>query len=75
MTISPISTLPDHTQLPCEDGTFVKNFQEHPQSILLDRLHPDGQYDIGQDSGIYWRITDPPRWDLGNGETIIFNYQ
>lgn len=36
------STLPDHTQLPCEDGSFVfaeraegKNFQEHPQSILL----------------------------------------
>ena len=27
--------LSDHTQLPCEDGTFVKNFQEHPQSILL----------------------------------------
>ena len=27
--------LPDHTQLPCEDGNFVKNFQEHPQSILL----------------------------------------
>ncbi|NER04218.1 MAG: Uma2 family endonuclease, partial [Okeania sp. SIO3C4] len=25
----------DHTQLPDEDGTFVKNFQEHPQSILL----------------------------------------
>ena len=68
MTIVPISTLPDHTQLPCEDGTFVKNFQEHPQSILittsirpvLDRLHPDGQYDIGQDSGIYWRVTTPP---------------
>lgn len=60
--------LPDHTQLPCEDGTFVKNFQEHPQSILLttsirpvlDRLHPDGQYDIGQDSGIYWKVTNPP---------------
>ncbi len=68
MTITPISTLPDRTQLPCEDGTFVKNFPEHPQSILLtttirpllDRLHPDRQYDIGQDSGIYWRITDPP---------------
>ncbi|MFO7090179.1 transcriptional regulator, partial [Arthrospira platensis PCC 7345] len=30
-----LTTLPDHTQLPCEDGTFVKNFQEHPQSILL----------------------------------------
>jgi Uma2 family endonuclease len=61
-------TLPDHTQLPESDGTFVKNFQEHPQSILLtvsirprlDQLHPDGQYAIGQDCGIYWRLTDPP---------------
>ncbi|CAC5344211.1 MULTISPECIES: Uma2 family endonuclease [Planktothrix] len=61
--------LPDHTQLPCEDGTFVKNFQEHPQSILLtstirpifDQIHPDGQYTIGQDSGIYWRLTEPPQ--------------
>ncbi|HBE17771.1 MAG TPA: hypothetical protein DEG17_11335 [Cyanobacteria bacterium UBA11149] len=61
-------TLPDHTQLPESDGTFVKNFQEHPQSILLtDSLdtilqnrHPDGQYCIGQDCGIYWRLTDPP---------------
>ena len=32
---------PDHTQLPDEDGTFVKNFQEHPQSILLtDSIGP-----------------------------------
>ena len=60
--------LPDHTQLPESDGTFVKNFQEHPQSILLtdsiepilQQRHPDGQYAIGQDSGIYWRMTDPP---------------
>ena len=60
--------LPDHTQLPESDGTFVKNFQEHPQSILLtdslapilERLHPDGNYAIGQDSGIYWRSTSPP---------------
>jgi Uma2 family endonuclease len=60
--------LPDHTQLPESDGTFVKNFQEHPQSILLttsiqpilNTLHPDGQYAIGQDCGIYWRLTDPP---------------
>ena len=59
---------PDHTQLPCEDGTFVKNFQEHPQSIILtdsiapilQQRHPDGQYAIGQDCGIYWRETDPP---------------
>ena len=58
---------PDHTQLPESDGTFVKNFQEHPQSLILtdsigpilQRLHPDGQYAIGQDSGIYWRETDP----------------
>ncbi len=62
------NALPDHTQLPCEDGSFVKNFQEHPQSILLtdsiqprlEAIHPDGQYCIGQDSGIYWRMTDPP---------------
>ena len=62
-------TLPDHTQLPESDGTFVKNFQEHPQSILLtdsirltlDVLHPDGHYCIGQDSGIYWRLTEPPQ--------------
>ncbi len=61
-------TLPDHTQLPESDGTFVKNFQEHPQSVLLtdsiyptlQALHPDGQFCIGQDSGIYWRLIDPP---------------
>jgi Uma2 family endonuclease len=60
---------PDHTQLPDEDGTFVKNFQEHPQSIILtdsigpvlQQIHPDGQYAIGQDCGIYWRETDPPQ--------------
>ncbi len=61
--------LPDHTQLPDSDGKFVKNLQEHPQSIfltdsiqpLLKKLHPDGQYCIGQDSGIYWQLhADPP---------------
>ena len=59
---------PDHTQLPESDGTFVKNFQEHPQSLILtdsiglvlQQLHPDGQYAIGQDCGIYWRETHPP---------------
>jgi Uma2 family endonuclease len=59
----------DHTQLPESDGTFVKNFQEHPQSIVLTssiepvlkKLHPDGRYCIGQDSGIYWDLNaDPP---------------
>lgn len=46
---------PDHTQLPESDGSFVKNFQEHPQSLILtdpigttlERIHPDGQYAIG----------------------------
>lgn len=60
--------LPDHTRLPESDGTFVKNFQEHPQSLILtdsigpvlQELHPDGQYAIGQDCGIYWRETEPP---------------
>ena len=64
----PPPAFPDHTQLPDENSTFVKNFQEHPQSILLtdsigpilQQRHPDGDYVIGQDSGIYWRKTDPP---------------
>ncbi len=72
MTLAPelvteITRLPDHTQLPDSDGTFVKNFQEHPQSILLTdsiepilkNLHPEGDYAIGQDCGIYWRLTEP----------------
>jgi hypothetical protein len=71
----PIFTRSDHTQLPESDGTFVfaersggKFFQEHPQSILLtsairpvlEQPHPDGRYCIGQDSGIYWQLVDPP---------------
>ena len=63
----PFGHLPDHKELPEEDGTFVQNFHEHPQSVLLteslwpilQKLHPDGQFIIGQDSGIYWRITEP----------------
>ncbi|MEA5535670.1 Uma2 family endonuclease [Crocosphaera sp. XPORK-15E] len=62
------TSLPDHTQLPDSDGTFVKNWQEHPQSLLLTasltpilkQLHPNGDYCIGQDLGIYWRIIEPP---------------
>jgi hypothetical protein len=60
---NPHLSLPDHTQLPESNGTFAKNFQEHPQSLLLtdsiqpvlQQLHFDGQFCIGQDSGIYWR--------------------
>lgn len=60
--------LPNHMDLPCEDGAVVENFAELPQRILLtdsigpvlQALHPDGHYIIGHDSGIYWDITDPP---------------
>ncbi|MFB8789455.1 MAG: Uma2 family endonuclease [Potamolinea sp.] len=62
------ASLPDHTQLPDSDGQFVKNFQEPPEGDLLtdcitpilQQRHPDGQYCIGRDSGIYWRLTEPP---------------
>jgi Uma2 family endonuclease len=62
-------TMPDHTQLPTSGGGFAQSFHEHPQSMaltlsirpMLDQLHTDGQYAIGQDSGIYWRLTDPPQ--------------
>lgn len=67
------TTLPDHSQIPESDGTFVlakptvsQNWQEYPQSILLadsitpmpKQLYPDGQYSIGQDLGIYWRMIE-----------------
>src|SRR5262249_45383175 len=60
---------PNQLVLPYEDGTFVRNFQELPQAMLLteplgpwlSRLYPDGHYCIGQDSGIYYRrIPEPP---------------
>jgi hypothetical protein len=70
--VSGQTSLPDHTQLPDSDGTFVlakrlpwsQNFQEHPQSILLtdsitpvlQALHPNGDYCIGQDSGVLVKI-------------------
>src|SRR5688572_8309295 len=78
----PQATLPDHTQLPDKDGAIVQNFQEHPQSTMLtgsarpklDLVYPDGQYAIGCDSGIYWKLTNPvldgckaPDWFLVPG--------
>ncbi|MBM3202653.1 Uma2 family endonuclease, partial [Candidatus Woesearchaeota archaeon] len=64
--------LPDHTQLPDSDDNFVKNFQEHPQSLiltsslepLLAEIHPEGDYCIGQDSGLYWRCTGPCEYEV-----------
>ncbi|MDJ0544180.1 MAG: Uma2 family endonuclease, partial [Microcystis sp. M53601_WE4] len=62
------SPLPDHTQLPDKDGSFVKNYQEPPQADLLtdtitpllEQLHPDGNYCLGRDCGIYWRLPEHP---------------
>ncbi len=63
-----LASLPDHTQLPDRNDDIVKNFQEMPQSRLLTdsifetlkKLHPDENFAIGQDCGIYWRLTEPP---------------
>jgi Uma2 family endonuclease len=60
--------LPDHTQLPDKDNMPVRNSLEPWQSSLLTeslapvlrRLHPQGDYFIGQDVGIYWQWVDPP---------------
>ena len=60
--------LPDHMQLPFQDDSIVENFDQPAQTQLmtdpivpwLKRMHPDGWYAIGQDSGIYWRLTNPP---------------
>jgi hypothetical protein len=58
---------PDHTQLPDEDGTFVHNFQEHPQSNLLtssllprlQELHPMPVLHRPR-LRIYYHHTQPP---------------
>lgn len=55
-----IVRFPTHIDLPCSDGSFKPNFQEHPQAMLLSdtlapvlqRLHPDGRDAVGQDSGM-----------------------
>ena len=60
-----INRLPNHLDLPFEDGR-IKDFYEFPQAALLTecikpllkQLYPNHQYTIGHDSGIYWRY-DP----------------
>jgi Uma2 family endonuclease len=59
---------PTDAELPDSDGSIVHNFQELFQSLLLTQcimpylrqLHPDGRFVVGQDCGIYWRLTNPP---------------
>jgi Uma2 family endonuclease len=58
---------PTHLDLPETDGKPVENAFEHPQSALLsdvllpvlNRLHPNDNYFVGADTGIYWRHTKP----------------
>ena len=62
------SHLPDHTQLPCKDGIPARSSFEAPQFSLLSsalapfllQWHSNGDYFIGCDVGIYWRLTEPP---------------
>jgi Uma2 family endonuclease len=64
----PAAALPTHRDLPCEDGKHKESTYHPLQSALLtavlkpwlDRLHPDGNYLIGADNGVYWEVTDPP---------------
>ena len=59
---------PSHLELPCEDGLPVENANEQEQNAVLtsslrplfDRRHPDGNYFIGQDVGLYYNATQPP---------------
>ncbi|HJT76470.1 MAG TPA: Uma2 family endonuclease, partial [Gemmataceae bacterium] len=81
---------PDHTQLPDKDGTFVRNSHEPLQSHLLTetirpvlrQLSPEGNYFIGEDCGIYWRLTEPlergvkaPDWYCVLGVPHLLNGQ
>lgn len=58
---------PSHLDLPETDGKPVENAFEQPQSALLtdvirpvlDRLHPDDNYFVGADTGIYWHNIKP----------------
>lgn len=59
---------PTHLDLPETDGLPMQNALQAFQIALLtavlrpviEALHPDGRFFIGQDVGIYYRITDPP---------------
>jgi Uma2 family endonuclease len=57
-----------HLELPDTDGKPVENTYQPLQSALLlgvltpilNRLHPDGNFLAGSDTGIYWRRTKDP---------------
>jgi Uma2 family endonuclease len=62
------SQLPTHLDLPFTDNKPVENVYQPEQSSLLsssllphlNRLHPDENYFIAADCGIYWTLKDPP---------------
>ena len=59
---------PTHLDLPCTDGLPVENSFQPAQGRLLTssilpklaELHPQGDFFIGNDVGIYWKVTEPP---------------
>lgn len=82
--------VPDHTQLPDKDGTFVRNtFETLENHLLTDSIRPrlravvpDGDFFIGEDCGIYWKLTDPleqgckaPDWYVVVGVPALLNGQ
>src|SRR5262249_2940369 len=62
------ATLPTHLDLPDTDGVPMNNSPRFAQIMLLtsilepviSAIHPDKDYYIGEDAGIYYRITKPP---------------
>jgi len=59
---------PTHLDLPHTDDRPVESTSQPLQSMLLtscltpvlEQLHPNGDFFIGADTGIYWRMTKPP---------------
>jgi Uma2 family endonuclease len=60
--------LPTHLDLPDSDGVPMQSFLQPFQIALLtailrpviQAIHSDGRFLIGQDTGIYYRIIEPP---------------
>jgi Uma2 family endonuclease len=78
----------DHRHLPDTDGLPLTNATEHSQSQLLtsslrprlEERSPGGQFAIGEDVGIYWRLTKPvlngcksPDWSYVPGVPFMLN--
>lgn len=68
MVAQPTKPWPTHLDLPDKDGLPDKSGAHPFQRMLLtsaverifDERHPDRDYCIGSNVGIYWRATDPP---------------